>query len=43
MVPIIYINKPADLDLLKSIIHKVITRNQYHDTDLSKENFVMVV
>jgi len=40
----IYIRKPSDFDELKAILNKVITTNhQYHSSDLSKENFMMVI
>ncbi|MCE7054663.1 response regulator [Algoriphagus sp. AGSA1] len=40
----IYIKKPSDFEILKSIIYKAITRNhQYHSTGLSKDNFLMVI
>ncbi|WPR75965.1 response regulator [Algoriphagus sp. NG3] len=40
----IYIKKPSDFEILKSILYKVITVNhQYHSTGLSKDNFLMVV
>ncbi|WP_087149412.1 response regulator [Algoriphagus resistens] len=40
----IYIKKPSDFGILKSILYKVITINhQYHSTGLSKDNFLMVI
>ncbi|MDR7127841.1 CheY-like chemotaxis protein [Algoriphagus sp. 4150] len=40
----IYIKKPSDFNVLKSILHKAITINhQYHSSGLSKENFLMVI
>ena len=40
----IYIKKPSDFEILKSILYKVITTNhQYHRTGLCKDNFLMVI
>nr|MBI1230324.1 response regulator [Cytophagales bacterium] len=40
----IYINKPTDFEILKSLLLKVITINhQYDGLTLSKENFLLVV
>jgi len=39
----VYIKKPTDFELLKTILHKVIIMNhQYDIAGLSKENFLMV-
>jgi len=40
----VYIKKPSDFEVLKTILAKVVTINwQYHTSDFNKENFLLYV